>query len=66
MKNKELDLFYDEEGEKYFFMASGGTQTIKLCQETEKNVIFEIDYKNAYKMFDYLEKSIDYLDREEE
>jgi hypothetical protein len=60
------DIFYDEDGNKFFFITNGGTQTIKLCQETEKNVLFELDYKNAYRMFDFLEKSIGILDEDEE
>ena len=50
MKQKELDVFYDEEGNKFFFTASSGTQTVRLCTELDKNVIFELDYRNAYRI----------------
>lgn len=67
MKTKTTpDIFYDEEGGKYYFTASSGTQTIRLCSETDKNVLFELDYKNAYRMFDFLEKAIEFLDTDEE
>jgi hypothetical protein len=66
MKQKDYDVFFDEEDIKYFFTASGGTQTIRLCSETDKNVLFEIDYKNAYKMLDYLDAAINFLDTDEE
>lgn len=65
-KQKEIDLFEDEEGKKYHFTASGGTQTICVCLGDDKNVIFELDYKNAYKMFDFLENAISFLDEDDE
>ena len=63
---KSPDKFSDEKNKSYHFVASGGTQTVFLCSETDKNVIFEIDFKNAYRMLDSLEAALDFLEKEEE
>lgn len=63
---KAPETFNAEDRKIYHFVVSGGTQTVFLCSETDKNVLFELDYKNAYRMFDALEAALDYLDRGEE
>lgn len=62
MKNR--DVFEDTEGNKYHLKVSGGTESIFFCQGDDKNVLIELDYTNAYKLFDFLESSIEVLDQE--
>lgn len=64
-KEQKVQYFIDSEGEKYFFKASGGYQTVTLCRDIDDDEIFELNYKNAYKMLDLLEKAIKYIDEDE-
>ena len=65
MKKKIADKFSDEDGKRYHFVSSLGTQSIALYDENEKKVLFVLDFKNSYKMFEALELSIEYIEREE-
>lgn len=66
IKDQKIQYFIDTEEEKYYFKASGGTQTVTLCSNVDDDEMFRLNYKNAYKMLDLLEKAIQFIDEEDE